>query len=164
MKTTESINRSELIKKPGSFGINLGKNPTSRLALYERWGLIPTSIKVGGSGQGIGRKAFYPAVVLQMIEEIQAFQKDKTFENIRELLNEKYSPVYEMYDVLSLMQLRFRSNDLLAYYLGESSLDSSVQSRLVALIDKTSDLKDLKLGMLNLLKLFMTKTDKKLKR
>jgi hypothetical protein len=162
MKTTESINRSELIKKPGTFGVNLGKNPTSQLALYERWGLIPNSIRVGGTGQGVRLKAYYPTIVLQMIEEIQTHQKDKkTLEKIRKLFGTKYSFVFEMYDVLALMQLRFRSDDLLAYYIGKSSLNSSIQSRLISLFDNTSDLKELKLGILDLLKLFMTKTDKK---
>ena len=155
------INRSELIKEPEAFNVDLGKNPTSRLALYERWGLIPTSIKVGGTGQGIGRKAYYPAIVLQMIKEIQALQKGKNLENIRIEFDEKYSTVYELYDALALMQLRFHKADILAYYLRQSGLKGKVQSTLLALLDKSSDHKDIKLGILNLVAEQMKKTDEK---
>ncbi len=155
------INRSELIQEPEAFNVDLGKNPTSRLALYERWGLIPTSIKVGGTGQGIGRKAYYPAIVLQMIKEIQALQKGKNLENIRIEFDEKYSTVYELYDALGLMQLRFHNAEILAYYLRKSGLKRQVQSTLLELLDKSSDHKDLKLGILNLVAEQMRKTDEK---
>jgi len=160
MNTSELINRSELIKDPGAFGLDLGKNPTSRLALYEREGLIPTTIKVGGTGRGNGLKAYYPAVVGQMIKEIQDLQKSATFKSIQEHFNSKYSLVYELYDVLALMYLRYRSKETLTYYLAESGIDKRAQTNLLSVLESTGGIKDMKLALLGVITEQTRKIDK----
>ena len=62
---------------------------------------------------------------------------------------------------MSRLQLRFHNAEILAYYLRKSGLKRQVQSTLLELLDKSSDHKDLKLGILNLVAEQMRKTDEK---
>ena len=151
MSTSVKIERRELLDAPGKFGVQFGRSPQSQIAQYERAGLIPQCVTIGGAGQGDARKGYYPPVILEMLRDIRHFQKYQKLPGIRQIFDEKYRRVFELMDVIELFRLRYLSQDVLVNYLDDSSLTPTQQGKIKQLFEMDLPHKQLKLAMLELL-------------
>ena len=151
MTTSEKIERRELLDAPHKFGVQFGRSPQSQIAQYERAGLVPQCVTIGGTGRGDARKGYYPPVILEMLRDIRHFQKYQKFPGIRQIFDEKYRRVFELMDVIELFRLRYLSRDVLGDYLDRSSLTPTQQGKILQLFEADHPHKELKLAMLDML-------------
>ena len=146
------IIRKKLIKDPIQFGIDLGKNPKSKLQLLETEGIIPPCIKIGGGGESHHViTGYYPSIVLDMINEVKELQATHKYAGIRNVIREKYRSIFEIMDILTLYRLYFLDESLLSTYLSKSSLSRYQKQRISDLYDRDLTFKEVKLGILEIL-------------
>jgi len=149
------LSRRALVGNPEKYGLNWpGGKFVNFLRGFEDREILPKPISAAADPDSPAKsEGFYFPAFIEMIKDLQQLRAEKRLSplGIKEWLEDKYTRVYNLYDVIELFRLRFSSRELLLYYLDECQLTETQKDRIIVLYDSNPSFPDAKNVILDML-------------